>query len=94
LVIRGLVSAAGVPTVTLSVAGKDGPATIDTGFNGDLELPQDLLREAVFRYLVEVDASDNISFQDALIVAMKRERAALKFYSDMAEAATDANLSS
>jgi clan AA aspartic protease len=45
-VIRGLVSAAGVPTVTLSVAGRDWPATIDTGFNGDLELPQDL-REAL-----------------------------------------------
>ena len=43
-------------------------------------------------YLVEVDAGDNISYQDALIVAMKRERAALKFYNDMAERITDANL--
>ncbi|HXK28591.1 MAG TPA: ferritin family protein [Candidatus Binatia bacterium] len=43
-------------------------------------------------YLVEVDASDNISYQDALIVAMKRERAAFELYSDMAEKAPDANL--
>ena len=43
-------------------------------------------------YLVDVDASDNISYQDALIVAMKRERAALKFYTDMAEKVTDANV--
>ena len=43
-------------------------------------------------YLVEVDASDNISYQDALIVAMKRERAAFQLYSDMAEKVTDTNL--
>ena len=43
-------------------------------------------------YLVEVDASDNISFQDALIVAMKKERAAFKLYSDMAEKVPDTNL--
>ncbi|MBI4525920.1 MAG: hypothetical protein HY695_19155 [Deltaproteobacteria bacterium] len=43
-------------------------------------------------YLVEVDASDNLSYQDALIIAMKRERAAFKLYSDMAEKVTDANL--
>ena len=43
-------------------------------------------------YLVEVDASDAISYQDALIVAMKRERAAFQLYSDMAEKVTDANL--
>jgi clan AA aspartic protease len=56
-VIRGVVSAAGVPTVTLSVAGRDWPATIDTGFNGDLELPQDL-REAVnARHVGRVTAS-------------------------------------
>ena len=43
-------------------------------------------------YLVEVDASDNISFQDALIVAMKKERAAFQLYSDMAERVPDSNL--
>ena len=35
-------------------------------------------------YLVDVDATDDISYQDALIVAMKRERAAYELYSDMA----------
>src|SRR3974377_1134382 len=53
---------------------------------------KEVLDLKVSDYLVEVDASDNISFQDALIVAMKRERAALKFYNDMAEKITDANL--
>ena len=43
-------------------------------------------------YLVEVDASDNISYQDALIVAMKRERAAFELYSDMAEKVSDTAL--
>jgi rubrerythrin len=61
---------------------------------GELKLtPQkEVLDLKVSDYLVEVDASDNISFQDALIVAMKRERAAFKLYSDMAEKVTDPNL--
>ncbi len=36
-------------------------------------------------YLVEVEADRSISYQDALIVAMKRERAAFQLYSDLAE---------
>ena len=43
-------------------------------------------------YLVEVDASENISYQDAMIVAMKKERAAFELYSDMAEKVPDSNL--
>ncbi len=43
-------------------------------------------------YLIEVDAGGNISYQDALIIAMKRERAAFKLYTDMAEKVTNANL--
>ncbi len=38
--IRGTVSADGVPTITVSIAGQDWIAIIDTGFNGDLELPE------------------------------------------------------
>ena len=34
-------------------------------------------------YLVEVEADRDISYQDALIVAMKRERAAFQLYSDL-----------
>jgi predicted aspartyl protease len=43
-VILGVVSVQGLPTIILPIAGRDWPATIDTGFNGDLELP-DVLRE-------------------------------------------------
>ena len=53
---------------------------------------KEVLDLKVSDYLVEVDASDNISFQDALIVAMKKERAAFKLYSDMAEKVPDTNL--
>ena len=38
----GTVSTDGVPTITLLIAGREWPAVIDTGFNGDLELPEDL----------------------------------------------------
>ena len=37
--IPGVVSVQGLPTIILVIAGRDWPATIDTGFNGDLELP-------------------------------------------------------
>ena len=40
--IEGTVSDEGVPTITLEVAGVEWSAIIDTGFNGDLELPEDL----------------------------------------------------
>ena len=53
---------------------------------------KEVLDLKVSDYLVEVDASGNISYQDALIVAMKKERAAFKLYSDMAERVPDSNL--
>ena len=37
--ILGRVTSDGVPEFILSVAGRDWTAVIDTGFNGDLELP-------------------------------------------------------
>jgi predicted aspartyl protease len=37
--IVGEVSADGVPFINLSIAGRKWTAIIDTGFNGDLELP-------------------------------------------------------
>lgn len=37
--IRGAVTADGVPKVRLSVAGTTFAAIVDTGFNGDLEIP-------------------------------------------------------
>ncbi|MFN3650156.1 MAG: hypothetical protein ACK47B_11305 [Armatimonadota bacterium] len=40
--ITGAVDADGAPVISLSVAGRTWKAIIDTGFNGDLELPQAL----------------------------------------------------
>lgn len=40
--ITGTVSRDGVPVITLQVEGQDWTAIIDTGFNGDLELPDAL----------------------------------------------------
>mgnify|MGYP000538399341 CR=1 FL=1 len=47
---------------------------------GERELTpeQEVLDLKISDYLVEVDASTDISYQDALIVAMKRERAAFQ----------------
>jgi predicted aspartyl protease len=40
--IQGTVTPDGVPLVIIPVAGQSWPAVIDTGFNGDLELPEPL----------------------------------------------------
>ena len=40
-------------------------------------------------YLVEVEPQDDISLQDAMIVAMKREKAAYRLYSDLAAKVDD-----
>ena len=62
--------------------------------SGDHELTpeQEVLDLKISDYLVEVDASDDISYQDALIVAMKRERAAYELYSDMASKIPESHL--
>ncbi|RKX26248.1 MAG: rubrerythrin [Candidatus Zixiibacteriota bacterium] len=44
--------------------------------------------------LVDVEAKDDLSYQEALIVAMKAEKAAFKLYNDLATATDDANLKS
>jgi len=61
---------------------------------GDRELApeQEVLDLKISDYLVEVDAKKDISYQDALIVAMKRERAAFQLYTDMAEKVPEGNL--
>jgi predicted aspartyl protease len=41
-VISGTVSDDGVPIIMMPVAGRMWPGIIDTGFNGDLELPEAL----------------------------------------------------
>jgi clan AA aspartic protease len=40
--IEGVVSGDGVPTITVEVGGERWNAIIDTGFNGELELPERL----------------------------------------------------
>jgi len=56
-VIQGTVSVDGVPIVILPIAGQDWPAIIDTGFNGDLELPEDLLGSLNARYVGRVTSA-------------------------------------
>jgi rubrerythrin len=45
-------------------------------------------------YLVEVDKSADLNYQQALILAMKKEKAAFKMYSDLAARVSDANVRS
>ena len=40
--MQGTVAADGTPMITLTIAGQDWPALIDTGFNSDLDLPERL----------------------------------------------------
>lgn len=55
--IQGIVSADGVPTITLLIASQDWKATIDTGFNGDLELPESLRNSLNARYVGRVTSA-------------------------------------
>lgn len=57
-----------------------------------LSAHQEIIDLKISDYLVEVEADKNISYQDALIVAMKRERAAFQLYTDMAEQIHDSEL--
>lgn len=43
-------------------------------------------------YLVDVDPSGDLDYQQALIVAMKKEKAAFRLYTDIAAAMTDPGL--
>ncbi len=43
-------------------------------------------------YTVPVQLQDNMSYQDILIVAMKREKAAYRLYNDLADRTTDAEV--
>jgi rubrerythrin len=45
-------------------------------------------------YLVDIMPFPNMDYQEALIIAMKREKASLKLYSDLAEIAGSENLHS
>jgi rubrerythrin len=43
-------------------------------------------------YLVDTEPCADMDYQDALIVAMKKEKKAFKMYTDLAEATDDENL--
>jgi len=43
-------------------------------------------------YLVDVPASPDMDYQDALIVAMKKEKASFRLYNDLAATTDDGNL--
>lgn len=43
-------------------------------------------------YLVDVEPSGDLDYQNALILAMKREKAAFKLYTNLAAATDDSNL--
>jgi rubrerythrin len=43
-------------------------------------------------YLVDVPASPDMDYQDALILAMKKEKASFKLYNDLAATTDDGNL--
>lgn len=58
----------------------------------ELTPEQEILDLKISDYLVEVETSENISYQDALIIAMKRERAAYELYSDMAAKIPESHL--
>lgn len=45
-------------------------------------------------YLVKEEPTSKMDYQDALILAMKKEKAAFKFYSDLAASTSDGNLQS
>ena len=55
--ISGIVSEEGVPTIIVPVAGQDWTAIIDTGFNGDLELPESLRGYVSERYVGQVTSA-------------------------------------
>jgi rubrerythrin len=54
-----------------------------------LSSEQQVLDLKISDYLVDVEPQDDISLQDAMIVAMKREKAAYRLYSDLAAKVTD-----
>jgi len=58
----------------------------------ELTPEEEVLDLKIVDYLVEVEAKDDISYQDALIIAMKRERAAYQLYTDMAAKIPESHL--
>ena len=62
--------------------------------SGSRSLPaaQDLTDLKISDYLVDVEPSGKLNYEDALILAMKREEAAFSLYTDLAKLAGDEEL--
>ena len=63
----------------------------DGRFDNEHKRPLDL---KMADYLVDVEETPEMTYQDALIIAMKREQVAFKLYTDMAEKIEDPELKS
>jgi rubrerythrin len=58
--------------------------------NGNFRMPDSKVKDLkIAEYLVDVKPSANMTYQDALILAMKKEKAAFRMYSKLAEKAED-----
>lgn len=58
------------------------------------ENPKEVLDLKISDYLVSVKSSSDMSYQDTLIIAMKREKAAYKLYNNLAAMAPNEELKS
>lgn len=65
---------------------------IQQGKLQNLQTTRPLVDLKLADYLVHVIPSDDMSYQDALILAMKREKAAYRLYAVLAERMTDPDL--
>ncbi|HSG68338.1 MAG TPA: ferritin family protein [Bacteroidales bacterium] len=54
--------------------------------------PENVADLRIADYIVSVKASPNMSYQEALVVAMNKEKAAFRLYTSLSERATDGKL--
>jgi rubrerythrin len=57
-----------------------------------LPTPKKVLDLKIAEYVVAVDPSEELDYQKALILAMKREKSSFKLYSDLADALEESEL--
>ncbi len=61
--------------------------------NGNFRLSDEKVRDLrIAEYLVDVKPTPNMSYQDALILAMKKEKAAFRMYTALASRAEDLSI--
>ena len=61
--------------------------------SGNFRVPDEKVRDLkIAEYLVDVKPSSNMSYQDALILAMKKEKAAFRMYTVLAGKAEDPSI--